>query len=291
MFRKLLVTSLSVLGSFNNLSVLAADEVLLERGAYLTEGIVACGNCHTPKTADAVPIESMQFAGGFVIEEPAFKAYAPNITMDKETGIGSWTDEEIVRSIREGIRPDGTLIGPPMPFLNYRNISDRDVKAIVAYMRTIEPVKNVVPKSDYKIPLPPNWGPPVGNVAEVSKDDPLAYATYVATTLGHCNACHTPMIHGEYDFNRTGMGGNRYVGIFGLKITTVSSNITSHKELGIGNWTDDQIKTAITDGIRPDGRMLAPAMGFPYYKNIDEEDMDALVLYLRSLKPQPAEWH
>ena len=77
MFRKLLVTSLSVLGSFNNLSVLAADEVLLERGAYLTEGIVACGNCHTPKTADAVPIESMQFAGGFVIEEPAFKAYAP----------------------------------------------------------------------------------------------------------------------------------------------------------------------------------------------------------------------
>lgn len=289
MLRKLLLTAIPVLGLFNNLFVLAADELLLERGAYLTEGIVACGNCHTPKTSDAIPIKSMKFAGSFVIEEPVFKAYAPNITMDRETGIGNWTDEEIIRSIRDGIRPDGTLIGPPMPFLNYRNISDRDVKAIVAYMRTIEAVKNVVPKSDYKISLPPNWGPPVGNVAEVTTDDPLAYATYVATTLGHCNECHTPIVHGEYDFSRTGMGGNSYVGIFGLNTTTVSANITPHKELGIGNWTDDQIKTAITDGIRPDGRKLAPAMGFPYYKNIDEQDLDALLLYLRSLKSQPVE--
>ena len=288
MLRKQMMTPFFILGLFISLSVFAEGEKLLERGAYLTEGIAACGNCHTPKTSDAVSIPTMKFAGAFVINDPAFKAYAPNITMDKETGIGNWTDEEIIRAIREGIRPDGTILGPPMSFMNYRNISDRDIKAIVAYLRTIKPVKNIVLKSNYKIPLPPNWGPPVGKVAEVLKDNPLAYAIYVAETLGHCNECHTPLIEGKYDFSRAGMGGNSYIDLFGIKSVTVSANITSHKELGIGNWTDNQIKTAITDGIRPDGRKLAPAMGFSYYKNINEEDMDALVFYIRSLKPQPA---
>jgi len=98
--------------------------------------------------------------GAFVIEEPgAFTAYAPNITMDIETGIGSWSDEEIVRAIREGFRPDDTLIGPPMPTLFYRDISDRDVQAIVRYLRTVQPIENVVPASEYQIPLPPNWPP------------------------------------------------------------------------------------------------------------------------------------
>ncbi len=93
-----------------------ADDALLERGTYLMESIVACANCHTPKDpATGEEIEGMAYAGSFVITEPVFTAYAPNITMDVETGIGSWTDEEIIVAIRDGLRPDGTLIGPPMP--------------------------------------------------------------------------------------------------------------------------------------------------------------------------------
>lgn len=269
-------------------TVNAADD-LLERGTYLMESIVACGNCHTPKSADAQPIAGMELAGGFVIEEPAFKAYAPNITMDKETGIGNWTDEEIIRSIRDGLRPDGSVIGPPMPSFLYRDMSDRDARAIVAYLRTVKPVRNIVPKSEYHIPLPPSWGPPVGHVPDVSRDDPVAYGKYVTVALGHCVECHTPIVKGKHDFSLIGVGGNVYKGAFGLDVATVSVNITPHRTLGIGNWTDEQIKQAVTDGIRPDGRRLAPVMAFPYYKKISDADLDAMVTYLRSLKPQPAE--
>ena len=265
-------------------------ETLLERGTYLVESIAGCGNCHTPKTADGVPMTNMRLAGAFVIEEPgAFTAYAPNITMDIETGIGSWSDEEIVRAIREGFRPDGTLIGPPMPTPFYRGISDRDVQAIVRYLRTVQPIENVVPASEYQIPLPPNWGSPVRSVSEVSREDLPAYATYLVITLGHCNECHTPMIEGRYDFSRTGLGGRAFPNIFDLGYTAISANVTPHPTLGIGAWTDEQIKRAIAEGIRPDGSQMLPSMGFAYYARMTDEDLDALVVYLRSLPPQPEE--
>ncbi|HMA13543.1 MAG TPA: c-type cytochrome, partial [Kiloniellaceae bacterium] len=112
----------------------ARAETLLERGTYLMQGIVACGNCHTPKGPDG-ELPGMELAGGFLMEDAAFTAYAPNITPDVATGIGGWTDAQIVAAIREGRRPDGTIIGPPMPIALYRQMSDRDVEAIVAYIR------------------------------------------------------------------------------------------------------------------------------------------------------------
>ncbi len=262
---------------------------LLARGTYLMESIVACGNCHTPKTSGGAPIANLHLAGGFVIEEPGLKAYAPNITMDVETGIGSWSDDDIIKAIREGIRPDGTLIGPPMPTPWYRDISDTDVNAIVAYLRTVEPVNRVVPKSEYQIPLPPDWGPPVVSVPDVPRDDPLAYGTYVAVALGHCTECHTTMVEGRHDFSQTGVGGNSYPNLFGLGYTVISANVTPHPTLGIGEWSDEDIKRVITEGIRPDGRQFLPSMAFRYYANMTEEDLDALVYYLRSLDPLPAE--
>ena len=229
----------------------------------------------------------MRLAGTFVIEEPEFKAYAPNITQDRETGIGNWSDEEIMRAIREGIRPDGTIIGPPMPIPSYREMSDSDVRAIVAYLRTVAPVRNVVPASEYNIPLPDAWGPPLGAVPDVSRDDTLAYGTYLGNALGHCMECHTPMVDGAFDFSRTGAGGFLLNKPLGLQLAAVAANITPHPEQGIGGWTDDEIKTAITRGISRDGRKLAPIMAFPYYQGISDEDLDALIVYLRSLPPQP----
>jgi hypothetical protein len=91
--------------------------------------------------------------------------------MDEETGIGAWSDEEIILAIREGVRPDGTIIGPPMPIPSYRHMSDYDVRAIVAYLRAAPPVRNVVPSSEYGIPLPESWGPPVGEVPDPSPGD------------------------------------------------------------------------------------------------------------------------
>ncbi len=266
--------------------VYAQAETLLERGTYLVQGIVACGNCHTPQGPDG-PVEGMELAGQFLIEvEGAFTAYAPNITPDRETGIGNWTDEQIATVIREGRRPDGSIVGPPMPIELYRDISDRDVAAIVAYLRTVPPVRNGVPRSVYHIPLPPSYGPPVESVPETPREDAVAYGAYLAGPLGHCIECHTPHVDGHPDYeNRLGAGGWVLEGPWGIAVTR---NITPHPEDGIGQWTDAQIKRAITQGISADGNPLSPPMGFSYYKTISDADLDAIVAYLRSLPPRPS---
>jgi mono/diheme cytochrome c family protein len=265
----------------------AHGETLLERGTYLMRSIVACGNCHTPQGPDG-PLPGMELAGGLAIEDPAFVAYSPNITPDPETGIGTWTDKQIAAAIRDGRRPDGTIIGPPMPFGMYRNISDRDVAAIIAYLRAMPAVRNKVAKSDYsKIKLPPSWGPPAGEVADIPTDNPVRYGAYLAGPLGHCLECHTPMLNGRFDFeNRLGAGGLEFHGPWGV---SQSANITPHQDDGIGRYSDDEVKAMITTGIRPDGSRLMPPMGVPYYANISNDDLNAIVAYLRTLKPLQSE--
>ncbi len=276
----MLVISISLFG----MSGAATAETLLERGKYLMNGIVACGNCHTLGSLEGWPVAGMELAGGNVWDEKPFTAYAPNITPDKETGIGSWTDAQIIAAIREGKRPDGSIIGPPMPIGLYRDISDRDVRAIVAYLRKVKPVKNKVPRGVYRIPLPPAYGPPVKSVPEVSRSEKVKYGEYLAGPLGHCIECHTPFAKpGRRDFkNRLGAGGFLLHGPNGV---TYSANITPDKETGIGNWSDRQIKAAITTGYRASGEKMFPPMAYHFYQNIRREDLDAIVAYLRSLKP------
>lgn len=259
----------------------ASAQTPLERGKYLMESIVACGNCHTQQTPQG-PLQNMELAGGLKIDDsPAFIAYSPNITPDPETGIGKWTDEQIIVAIREGKRPDGSIIGPPMPMPSYRAMSDEDARAIVAYLRSVKPIVNKVQKSEYKIPLPPNWGPPVGSVPPVPKTDKMAYGKYLSHTLGHCFECHSPPgPNGAPDeANKPGAGGFHFKGPWG---ESVSPNITP---TGLAKWSDADIKKAIAIGVRPDGIRLKPPMGFAYYQNISSDDLDAIVAYLRSMKP------
>ena len=261
-----------------------ADDAVLERGRYLASSIAACGNCHTPQGPDG-PIAGMEYAGGMVIDMAGlFTANVANITPDMDTGIGGWTDEQIAKAIREGLRPDGSLIGPPMPFGMYRNISDSDIKALVAYVRSVTPVKNKVAKSTFQIALPPAYGPPIESVPDVPRNDKVAYGAYLAGPLGHCIECHTPMGAGEMpDFaNKLAAGGMEIPGPWGISIT---ANITPDKKTGIGNWSDADIKKAITEGVRPDGSRMAPPMPYGFYHNLSAEDLDAIVAYLRSLPP------
>ena len=104
------------------------------------EVLGACGNCHTPRDEHG-EIDAKHLAGGLEIRESFGVAFAPNITPDRETGLGRWSDAEIGRAIREGRSRDGRVLGPPMPFHLYRRLSDRDVQAIVGYLRTIPPVR------------------------------------------------------------------------------------------------------------------------------------------------------
>lgn len=262
----------------------ASAEMPVERGRYLVETIAGCGNCHTPRGPGGVFAAGRELAGGFVFDEKPFRAVAPNITQDKETGIGKWTDAQIAKAIREGIRPDGGVIGPPMPFELYRRLADRDLIAIVAYLRTVKPVENRVEKSVYRIPLPPAYGPPVGSVADVPRADKVKYGEYLAGPVGHCIECHTPLVKGRRDWSRVGQGGQEFEGPWGI---SVARNITPHPKDGIGKWSDAEIKQAIRTGISRNGTKLYPPMGFSFYAQVKDEDLDAIVAYLRTLKPLP----
>lgn len=266
------------------LALPAVAESLLERGTYLVRTIVACGNCHTPQTLDG-PVPGREMAGRLVIDKAAFTAYAPNITQDRETGIGGWSDAQIAAAIRDGVRPDGSIIGPPMPFPMYRQISDHDVMAIIAYLRTVAPITNTVAKSEYRVPLPKSRGPAVSGVADPPRNDEIAYGAYLTGPLGHCMECHTPLVKGIPDLaNRAGAGGNIIPEWWG---TAVSANISPHAEDGIAGYSDGQIKTIVTTGVRPDGSRLTRPMGFSYYRDLTAADLDAIVAYLRTLDPVP----
>ena len=255
---------------------------VLERGKYLMEGVVACGNCHMARGDKGQPLAEKGLSGGMVFDEPPFKAIAANITPDPQTGIGKWTDVQLALAIREGVRPDKTVIGPPMPIGFYRHLSDDDLAAMIAYLRAQPAVKIAQPKSKYNIALPANYGAPVKSVKAPPASDQRAYGEYLAN-IGHCMDCHSPrdekgMLHLE---NR-GAGGQIFKGPWGV---SVSRNLTPHPT-GLKDFTDAQIIQSVREGVDRSGQPYMPPMGFAFYKTISDADMAALIGYLRLLKPQ-----
>ena len=264
----------------------ASGETLVERGAYLVTTIGACGNCHTPRDKTGRVIPGMALAGGFEFDDtPIGHVVGPNITPDPETGIGKWTEAQIVTALRDGTRPDGTIIGPPMPIRAYRQLSDHDAAAIAAYLRSLKPVRHAMARTTYKGPLPPSYGPAVTRVDEPARADKVAYGGYLAGPVGHCVLCHTPPGVGGPDMSRAYQGGRELPDFGKPGAETVSRNITAGSEHGIGDWKDAQIKRAIIAGVRPDGTRLTRTMPFDWYAKMKPSDVDAIVAYLRSLKP------
>ena len=200
----------------------------------------------------------------------------PNITPDRETGIGNLTAAQIVDELRNGKRPDGTLIGPPMPIPVYQKLSDGDAAAIAAYLLSVRPVQRSVARNQYEIPLPPNYGPPLTHVDEPSRGDKVAYGAYLAT-FAHCVLCHTPPTGRPFDMSRAFAGGRDLPDFGKSGAIVLSRNITSDPDHGIGKWTNAQIKRAIVLGVRPDGTRLAVTMPFAWYKRITPADLDAIV--------------
>jgi mono/diheme cytochrome c family protein len=254
----------------------------VERGRYLVEVVGSCGNCHTPKGPQG-DLPGQHLAGGFELEEDFGTWITPNITSDPDAGLGRWTDDEIVRAIREGRGRDGKTLGPPMPFELYRRLADSDVRAMVAYLRTVPPVRNAVPRSQYKIPLPPAYGPPVGSVAEPSQQDLVAYGEYLAGPVMHCMACHTPYLpDGRLDTSRMGSGGLEFRGPWGV---SYSANLTPDADTGLGRAADGQIIAALYGARRDGGRVLPPMPTQHYVQGIAEGDLRAILAYLRALPP------
>ena len=256
-------------------------ETPVERGEYLVRGPMGCGNCHTPLGPEG-PVAGQELAGRLVDDNPAFTAWAPNITPGGRAA--GWSDAELAQAIREGLRPDGSLIGPPMPFTMYRGISDADLAAVVAFLRTLPAVENETPASTYRIPLPPAYGPPVGSVTAPERGVTAEYGAYMATAITHCMECHTPMgPQGPMLDTGLGQGGFEFHGPWGV---SVAANLTSGED-GLAGYSDDEIKAMITQGRRPDGTAMLPPMPYGYLARMTPGDLDAIVLYLRALPPLP----
>jgi len=198
-------------------------------------------------------------------------------------GIGNWTDEQITKAIREGVDPEGKIIFPPMPVPTYNHMSDDDVKAIVAYLRTLPPVKHEVEESHWNIPQ--QAMPPASGAAAPPVSDKVAYGGYIVNSLSHCFECHTPMTPTGPDLAKLGAGGLEITLAPGMSVMT--PNITPDKETGIGNWSDADIKKAMIEGITPTGGHISPPMPFPWFKNMTPEEVDAVVAYLRTIPAVP----
>lgn len=262
----------------------------------MVNGILACGNCHTPKNEKGVPIAERELSGGLSFTTPAFNATASNITPDRETGIGAWSDEAIKRAITHGTRPGNARLPAPLAAVMAANffkaLLPNDLDAIVVYLRSVKPVRNLVPDPVYKAPVHRDRYPDAEtDFSESLLREPVKRGAYLVT-IGHCMECHSTWQKGVSDYeNGLGRGGRP----FGPKLVqgfpatwdgSVAANITSHPTKGIGAWTDAEIKRAITDGVSRDGRKLKPPMDFGSYRRMTDPDLSAIVVYLRTVPPR-----
>src|ERR1700733_6844890 len=257
-----------------------AQSDLVKRGDYLVNTIMTCGNCHSPKGPPSA-VAGKEFTGGPPFDLPPFTVTPSNITQDKETGIGAWSDADIKKLLRTGVRPNGVPIASVMPVGFYGIITDGDMDAIVAYLRTIKPVSNKVPDPVYRMAAPAQIFPGTEHpYTEAMTKDPLKKGFYLAT-IGHCLERHTPHTKGHHDFaSDAGKGGMEFKGPWGV---SVSRNITSSKAKGIGDWTDADIKRAVIQGIDKNANHLKPPMGFGYYAHLADADINDLIAWLRTV--------
>lgn len=256
----------------------------IARGEYLVMNVSKCAECHTPFGSGGAPDESKLLAGGQ--EFIPGQMYSSNITNDAETGLGKWTDEQIIKAIKNGLghfnsNPNGQPLFPIMPYYVFANMTDDDAKAIVAFLREGTPaIKNEVPLpgSAFVPPAPT----PALNYASLPGSGEGKYLTSAA---GLCVECHTPRIESmppnpaALDPTKYFAGGEPFT-IPGLG-TVQSSNITPDDETGIGNWTDQQIKDALLLHIDEMGITLCPPM--PSFSSLTAGDVDKIVAYLKSL--------
>jgi mono/diheme cytochrome c family protein len=278
MIRQLLAGGLAVILT----TVSGGAENLLERGAYLVKAVAACGICHSPVDQSGDQ-SGPDLSGGPATLSSAFVAYPPNLTADLTTGLGAWSEDQIASALRDGKTPDGHVLRPPMPVPFYRSMSDNDVRAIATYLKSLPATERRVPESTYKVPTPSTYGPPIAHVADIPQDDRVTYGAYLAK-LAHCMQCHTPIgKDGRRDYtNSMGAGGLSVDFAWGSRR---SANITPDLATGIGGWSDEQIITAISHGIRNDGGLLSPIMPWRYFAGMRHEDLTAIVSWLRTLKP------
>lgn len=254
---------------------------MVARGKYLTR-LGDCRACHTQPGRAA-------FAGGVPIETPFGVIYAPNITPDKETGIGAWTFDDFYRAMHLGIDEDGDYLYPAFPFPAYTLLTREDVRAIWTYLRTVEPVRRQNEANTLRWPyrlrsLMGVWRQFYFQPGEFQPDPDASAAVnrgaYLVRGLAHCGACHSPR-------NRWGATMEKYF-LAGGSIPVdgwYAPNITPNPHVGIGDWSADTLKAFLTTGRSEAGAALGPMRDVVQasLQYLNDDDLNAIVAYLEKV--------
>jgi mono/diheme cytochrome c family protein len=268
--------------------VSAATPEELARGKYIFGATGGCG-CHTEQGTPPKPPNS----GGRKYEGPFGTVYASNITPDPKTGIGNWTDEQIVTAIRLGRRPNGERLVPVHPYTVFNGMASEDLRALVAFLRTVPAVNRPTPPRKL-IPLFESVFLPTWLAAFASREKPPAAAPtsgvargeYLVRAVAHCGECHTPRTRTQATDNSRFLGGNP-TGPEGEAMP----NITPDPETGIGKWSEEEIADYLETGNKPDGDVAGGLMAeviegnLAGYKIMTKADRLAIAKYLKTIPP------
>jgi len=265
-----------------------ATPARMERGRYLVQGVVGCLECHSERDTtqpEALPKPGREGAGLLFLDDPGLgKVYAPNITPDKETGIGNWTDDQIARAVREGIGSDERALFPIMPYLNFRHLPDEDLASVIVYIKSIPPVRNSIPRTQINFPVNRLiMGVPEPLIAPVSAPDlsTAAASGEHLVRLASCSDCHTPQDDtGQYMQNLAFAGGNIFDGVRTKRVAAL--NITSDPS-GIPYYDEAIFLKTIRTG-QIGARQIDPVMPWAVYRNMTDEDLKAIFAHIRRLK-------
>jgi mono/diheme cytochrome c family protein len=266
------------------LSAASSGDASVARGEYIVRTVSVCGHCHAADRKDP----DGPLSGGIEFRNWRIgTARASNLTPDPETGLGSWTEAEIVRAIRNGVRKDGRLLAPVMPYEWFHGMSDADALAVARYLKSLPPVRNEVKQS-------PSFAFRLGKVfflrplADVAVSTPPASdavrtGAYLTQHVGLCADCHTQRtgLLQKADKSRLFGGMTNPPPGFPAK----PPNITPDPEKGIGKWTEADFVRAMREGVEPSGEKLHPFMPWPQLKRITDGDLHAMWVYLRTVPP------
>lgn len=240
------------------------------RGAYVFATAGGC-SCHMGQAGF--------LAGGNKFEGPFGVVYAPNITSDPKTGIGAWTEQQIVDALRLGKRPDGKQLFPAMPYAIYSGMADQDAYDLAAYLLTVTPVENAVP--DRELAAEPAPFTPAAPPPAVAPSDPIERGRYLVASVSRCADCHSPRA-ADGSFDMTRYLGGRVVG------PSAIPNLTPDNETGLGQWSEEDIITLLRTARRPDGSQVRGGMANAIrggFKDLNDEDARAIAAFLKSLPP------
>jgi mono/diheme cytochrome c family protein len=257
-----------------------------KRGEYLAKA-GGCVGCHTEEKEGAVP-----FAGGRALKTPFGTFYGPNITPDKKAGIGSWSEADFMRALRQGDRPDGSNYFPAFPYPSFTKIADGDARDLWAYLRTLPPSARPSQEHDLWFFFGWRWTVTIwkwlfftpgafANIAGVS--DVVNRGAYLVQALGHCGECHTP---------RNFLGGPKSSRFLAGGKGPDGKAVANLTPTELKKQSDKDLKDLLTTGLTPDGDVLAESMGEVVTNTISKltpADLDALIAYLRTLPPLPSE--